>query len=433
MTDNVLPFTKPGMVSGTATRFLYMKQLKNKQWVVVCVLDRKKTTRRFDTEHAANEFKLFLDSFISGKRKVVTTLGTEIQLLKCLYEMIDLQLKKGEITESSFLTYMSTMRSHLGGEFGLITLDQINEEYILRLKKSLEYNKNNKGWTGEQNLNLKSNGTSFNSVLVMLSKAKTHATKMGYRNISSEVDIDSYKIQIKPKEQKTHSLNVFRTSKKCFHDLTDKDERFYAGLLLVNMQMGLRIGELGALKWDDLDLIKNTITISKTLVRSISCLNTVKAGTKTDRDRTFPISTFIASYFLELKNYQQTGGYKPGENLECKDSDYIFIGSVPSFHNKPSSKPINVTTLSNWLRKGASILGIPYLNAHNACRKTMGTIVAKELSKSEDPFTVGRQIQLIMGHASLSMTMEKYIVPVLSEGNKAIDVFGTEEEKEPAA
>lgn len=386
--------------SSIKNRYVSMKQLKNGQFSVDCVLDGKRSTKKFKTERLANEFVEYLNSFIKGKRKLITNLGVEIELGRCIFEMLEFELGKEKISASSYNTYLKWHSAYFEKDFGLVKLNEIDDDFLLRLKKKLENGRDGK-----------SNGSRFHSAIVLLLKVKKYADLRGYINISSEVELASYYPNIRKKAQNTYTIEDYNKALRRYSELTQYEDKIRLGVLLLNMQLGLRIGELVALKWADIDFKNKSILINKTMTHDKTSFLSVKEGTKTNTERVIEISEFCADLFMLFKN------------LRTYQNEFIFpAGSLKK--RTDNNFPVDTRTMARWLEEGAQLADLPKLNSHNACRKTMATIVATELSKKGiDPFTIAKQIQTILGHKSMTTTMEKYIFPISTKENRAIDVF----------
>lgn len=390
--------------SSIKNRYVSMKQLKDGRFSVDCVLDGKRTTKIFKTEHLADEFVEYLNSFIKGKRKIITNLGVEIELGRCIFEMLEFELSKQKISTSSYQTYLKWHKTYFEKDFGLVKLNEIDDEFLLGLKKKLENGKEGK-----------SNGSRFLSAIVLLNKVKKYAEMRGYINISNEIELATYYPNIRKKAQKTYTIEDYNKALDKYSKLSEFNDKIRLGSLLLNMQLGLRIGELVALKWADIDFLNRTVLINKTITYDKSSFLSIKESTKTNTERVIDISDFcieLLMLFKNLRNYQ---------------NDFVFpAGSLKKRTDK--NFPINPKTMATWLGEGAHLAGLPQLNSHNACRKTMATIVATELSKKGiDPFTIAKQIQTILGHKSMTTTMEEYIFPVHTKENRAIDVFAPQD------
>jgi integrase len=138
-------------------------------------------------------------------------------------------------------------------------------------------------------------------------------------------------------------------------------------VMTVALETGLRRGELFALTWDDVDLIKGEITVSKSLD-----LDTREVGpTKTKQTRTVQMSGNVAKIFET--------GYTPG-----KEGDRCFKAFNPNQQLKALCK------------RG----GLPVLSFHDLRHTFATTCLEKGLSP--------KWVSATLGHAKLSTTFDVY-------------------------
>ena len=154
-------------------------------------------------------------------------------------------------------------------------------------------------------------------------------------------------------------------------------------MLLTALYTGLRIGELCALRWSNIDLINNTISVNKTIQRVKNNNGITKTILNIDKPKTensmriVPIPAFIIDY---LKIYI------------TKSDTYIFTGN-----NKPKDPRTVEKYFSNLLKK----LNIRHLNFHSlrhtyACRLRENKVDIKVISE-------------LLGHSDWKFTQEIYV------------------------
>ena len=113
----------------------------------------------------------------------------------------------------------------------------------------------------------------------------------------------------------------------------------------LSMYMGLRIGEVCALQWRDIDLEKRTLTVSKTIQR-VQC----RTGSKYTKliitepkiessKRTIPIPDRLLSMLRQFKDngevYVVSGRKKPVEprTMQYRFAKILHNADLPSFHS----------------------------------------------------------------------------------------------------
>lgn len=155
--------------------------------------------------------------------------------------------------------------------------------------------------------------------------------------------------------------------------------------ILVDLYTGLRIGELCALKWGDIDFINNTISITKTVQRikndELSSSNKTKliiVSPKTEHSiRTIPIPNFLVTI---LKEYRS------------ENDIYIFTNT---------NKPKDPRTLEKYFKSLSLKCGIRELVFHSL-RHTYAT-------RSREAGMDIKILSELLGHSTYRITLDIYV------------------------
>ncbi len=152
--------------------------------------------------------------------------------------------------------------------------------------------------------------------------------------------------------------------------------------LLTEMYTGLRIGELCALRWGDIDFENDVIRVNKSIQRlpdsATGKTRVMVTSTKTSTsDRVIPISSFLKA---KLKEAQKA------------DNCYLLSGS---------EKIVEPRTLTNRFKAVLSAAGVSDVNFHSL-RHGFAT---RCIQKNVDIKTVSE----LLGHSSMNITMKTYI------------------------
>ncbi|MDR0514577.1 MAG: site-specific integrase [Coriobacteriaceae bacterium] len=172
-----------------------------------------------------------------------------------------------------------------------------------------------------------------------------------------------------------------------------------AGILLA-LHSGIRIGELCALQWKDLDLETNTMVISKTLQRvcvkqadGTSSSEVLVGGPKTPASaRSIPLNSFICATLSQLT----------GKAPEA----YLITGT--SAQREPRSYRSYFT---RYLKRN----NIPHINFHGL-RHTFAT---RLVEAGADVKTVSE----LLGHASVNTTLDLYVHPQLEQKRRCVEMM----------
>lgn len=215
-----------------------------------------------------------------------------------------------------------------------------------------------------------------------------------------------------PKYDDTHNDEVKTISKEQFSKLLD---RFPKGRLLnmplqIGYHTGMRIGEVCALTWDDIDFNKRTININKTLIYNPG--NDVHFGTTKTKtsNRKILMGNVLVKILKEHKISQNVNKLKYGEFY--LDNDYPSPGMVCTSENGNLATPKTVSNIINKTVK--KDLGFE-LTFH-MLRHTHATILIQSGVNL-------KEVQKRLGHSKISVTMDIYGHSTEESQMVAIDIF----------
>lgn len=178
-------------------------------------------------------------------------------------------------------------------------------------------------------------------------------------------------------------------------------------ILLLILNTGVRVGEMLALKWTDVDLTNNTIHIHKTFqnykeyesATEVTYYNRIKQSTKTlNGIRYIPLNYQCKEYINLLKQYDRE---------EHIVSDYIACTQKGTH-----STARNLQRSLDRLTRDANIT--THISLHTL-RHTFGSTL---LRRHVDIAIISK----LMGHANITITYNKYIHVIQEEQAKAMDM-----------
>ena len=187
------------------------------------------------------------------------------------------------------------------------------------------------------------------------------------------------------------------------------DNCFSAGILLT-LYSGLRIGELCALQWKDIDFFNGTLSVSKTLIRiqnfqmraeneDSSAGSFVSSKTKiiiqnpkTENSiRIIPLPRFILQYL---------------QNFCTHEEDYVLTGST-----RPMEARACLGRYKSLLRRA----GLNDFTFH-ALRHTFATRCI------ENGFDI-KSLSEILGHANVNITLQRYVHPSMEQKRRQMETL----------
>ncbi len=295
--------------------------------------------------------------------------------------------KEPYLKQATLANYRQALETHILPELGNCLLTDITEEK-LQQTALLWLNRGRCDGQG---------GLSEHTVkgLVMLVKLTMKAAaKAGY------VPPRSFEILFPPQEHR-QTVQTFSKTEQAL--LT---QYLYLHLnpknlgILFCLHTGVRIGELCALQWKHIDLENRTVTISHTLQRVYLRDENGKTGTKIiitppktkNSVRLIPISTLLYTVLKQMKP----------EDPET----YLLTGK---------SEPTEPRTYRDYYNRLLKKAELPPIHFHGL-RHTFAT---RLIENGADYKTVSE----LLGHASVSITMNLYVHPHLEQKRKAVELM----------
>ena len=186
-----------------------------------------------------------------------------------------------------------------------------------------------------------------------------------------------------PKKKRTEVKTLTKTQQKELSSYLNTNRNTTTLGIALSLYTGVRIGELCALQWQDIDLVNSTLTVRKTIQR-IQCYDG-KSKTKlvitepksTNSHRTIPIPDCIMSMIKQFAD---------------KPSAYVLSGTC---------KPVEPRTMQNRFKRVLNNANLPSINYHSL-RHAFAT-GALELG-----FDI-KTLSEILGHSSVEVTLNRYI------------------------
>ena len=169
--------------------------------------------------------------------------------------------------------------------------------------------------------------------------------------------------------------------------------------IIICMNTGLRIGELCALKWKDIDLRNGVLKVSHTLTRVYKVDENDQRYTRVEEStpktinsiRDIPLSNSLMALLKPL----------------CKvmNKDYYIMSN--------STKPIEPRSLRNHFNKILDSLNIPRIKFHGL-RHSFAT----RCIESRCDY---KTVSMILGHSNINTTLNLYVHPDRDQKKKCIE------------
>ena len=266
--------------------------------------------------------------------------------------------------ESTRERYSCDLINHINSVFGDLYLDKITRKQIKSFFDDLYI----KGLTVNTLRNIRA---PFRGVL-------------SYAMESEIIDVnpfDGLKMDYKSTQKEIQPLSEIEAANLLERIKTFLDGKYYPPILLM-IRTGLRIGEVQALEWSDIDFEKRTIEVKR------SWRNGSTTKTKNKKNRRVSMSPQLAEALKELRTEQKRKALR-----ECTPvSKLVFTGSKKDRLDRLSLK----YAMDHCLKE----LGLNPIRVHDL-RHTYATI---RLMRGHNVLDVSHQL----GHSKTSITLDVY-------------------------
>lgn len=308
---------------------------------------------------------------------------------KILYEELVnewLNYKKDYVKESTYSNYALIVYNHLIPDFKDIYLQDINhnllQQYIIKKLKKGSINK-------DSSLSQKS----VKDIMMVLKNSLRYAMN---QELLNTIDLN-FNYPKNDKRSKVYILSKTEQKKITQYILKNITPRNIG--VLISLYSGLRIGEICALKWTDIDFKNNIIHVNKTLQRvylkdsnnTITTSIVITSPKTTNSNRDIPMSKDFASIIrplkLDSKFYILTSTYDCLEPRAYRKHFYSML-------RKLKIKTINFHSLRHTFATNCISLGIDY-----------------------------KTVSELLGHSNINITLNLYVHPNLSQKKKCMNTI----------
>ncbi len=348
----------------------YNKQRKN--WLAQYYeydIKKDKIVRRTKSFKSDVEAKKFLDTIMYQKENPLYIEHNGIPLSEILMSNLKLKEETNQISEGQYNRILNTIKKIKNSPIGNKNINSITSNEIQLFLNSFK--------------NL-SNST-IEKIHQQLNQGFKIAINKGYIVQNPMIDV------IRPKSDKedkdVRALTVEEQQEFTNWLINKPINKFkYRNVFLIQMYLGLRIGEALALATYDIDLENKKVNIHRTLTTDKK--GHIKMGNKTKTytsKRILPFPDFLYPYFVEQiqiannqKNNDEKLLFKPNNSKYCRHSN------INNELKRVLKKEFNITDIST-----------------HSLRHTFGT---RCIESGMAPVVV----QKLMGHKDISVTLNTY-------------------------
>lgn len=278
------------------------------------------------------------------------------------------------LKESSVKKYEDIFRCYILPEFGEDTLSAVTDQRVISFVNALLA----KGGVKKQGLTT----ATVSEILSTMNGIRSYAVKRGYAA--------TFTTECVRLKRSQGNIRVFsREEEQQLLDYLQKNMDLPAMGIVLCLFTGIRVGELCAMKWDDISLAERRMHVCKTMLRlRTDGKQKEKTAVKISEPksacsiRTIPLPDPVMGL---LENY-------------CMPGAFLLTGDPKRY--------VEPRTMQNRFKKILSECGIREANFH-ATRHTFATRCI------ELGFDV-KSLSEILGHANVSVTMNRYVHPTMA-------------------
>jgi integrase len=267
----------------------------------------------------------------------------------------------------TYIIYETAIRLHFNPVIGRIPLGKLNPQHL----QAMMQNRLQAGLSPRTVANL----------LTILRGALKQAVKWGLlaRNVAQLVN---------PPRYERYEINPLTPEDAQTFLATIKGDRFEA-LYLTALGLGLRKGEVSALRWDDIDFPAQTVRINKTLQRVNSKLQLTELKTKRSR-RALHLPKIVAESLQGHRKRQLEARMLAGDRWQ--ETGLVFTTALGT--------PLDPAFVLRQFQQKLTEAGLPKQRFHDlrhACASLL-------LAQGEDL----RTIMEVLGHSNIATTADIY-------------------------
>ena len=284
--------------------------------------------------------------------------------------------KRNYVKETTISSYVLTAENHLLPQFGeqtSITEQEVQDFVLQKLKDGFSQK-------------------TVKDMITLLKMVVRYGCRMGY------YDLKPWDIRF-PKDFKKEDLEVMNIQhqRKLLDYLKQNITCRNIGIIIC-MNTGIRIGELCALRWKDIDLQNGVLRVSHTLTRVYKIHEELRY---TNLEESTP-KTINSIRDIPLTN-----------SVMCLLKPLCKVMNKDNYILSNSDKPLEPRTLRNHFNKILMELNIPKIKFHGL-RHSFATRCIE--SKCDY-----KTVSMILGHSNISTTLDLYVHPDKDQKKRCIE------------
>ncbi len=306
-------------------------------------------------------------------------------------------LKKG-LKDNTFQNYKYMYDSFIRYDFGKYKVKGIRHSDVLSFYNRLIYERGLKENTIEVIQNI------LHQVLdlaVQDNYLRTNPSDNALKHFKQASNFDTEKKRALTREEQDIFMNYLSRNGKYHH---------WYPIFYIMLNTGMRVGEITGLRWEDVDLDGEFISVNHTLVyykhKENGCYFNIHTPKTKAGVRTIPILNGVKEAFIQEEHYQREADIECTVNIDGY-TNFVFVNRFGNVHNQGTlnkairriTRDCNEEIIAKSKGK-ANVTLLPRFSCHSL-RHTFAT----RLCESGVNIKV---IQDVLGHADFNTTMNVY-------------------------
>ena len=356
-----------GRPKGNKSGSVFFNKSKNKWFVSYYIIDSNThvEVRKQKTVKSEEEGKQFLSSLQYQKGNEIFIKNNGIPLSQLMRSNLQRKLDMNLIKERQYSRVLKTIQVIEKSDIAYMKIEDVTSDDIQIYLNSLKHYSN----------------SYIKKIMEQFTQSYNLAINKGYIVKNPMVDVIKPKSTKPDKEIRAMTIEEQQSFTNYLMNRDIKDEP-YKNVFLIQMYMGLRVGEALALRNGDIDLKNDLIHVNKTLTTDKDEKVIMGDTTKTYAGlRDVPIPQFIKSSIIEQMSIATNN----------KDSQ-LFLNTNGNY--------IDNRNVNSILKKRLAKLGITGISTHSL-RHTYGTRCIEAGMRAV-------ALQRLMGHKDISVTLNTY-------------------------
>ncbi len=291
--------------------------------------------------------------------------------------------KKIYIKESTEAYYLFELQNYILPDLGQIETEKLDEELIQKTVCKWQTQGNNQGRAIKK--------STISNLVMLIRQIVRYGIKKGI------ILPFEPKVSYLPERYEYKNKTFTDEEQDAIIEAVISDLSFRSFGILLSLSTGIRIGELCALRWDDIDQVQNIIIISNTLQRVYDINATPRTRIITGNPKTVKSARCIPLSERLQKIIKQ---------LSVMENSYVLTNS---------SEYMEPRTFRRFYAGFLSRHNIKYLNFH-CLRHSFAT---RLIQNGADYKCVSE----LLGHSNINTTLNMYVHPNLTQKRNCIELF----------